>query len=239
MKKMLVVFALLVSYSGFSQFYGGIKENKMTVSGDAILRVVPDQVVFNLGVILKGEDLLEIKNDNYKRMEKVINYCKDRGIPQNHIQTDQIYISPSYHSHNNYEIEYYTVSQSISIVLENLDIYDQLLTSLLGMGINKVNHVEFRAKDIKDYRYQVRKMAIEAAKEKAEFLSQEVGIKIGDIINIGESVQNPSNSFGRHNYANYSQNVAQLGGGQNGDSLSVGMLSFKASVTLVYDILDD
>ena len=102
-----------------------------------------------------------------------------------------------------------------------------------------MNNVEFRTTNLKENRYKVRKMAIEAAKEKAEFLTNEIGIKLGKIVNIGETVNNPANSFSRNNYANVSQNVVQFDtGGTEDSTLALGMLSLKVTVNLTYEIVE-
>ena len=211
-------------------------------SGDAILRVQPDQVVLSLGVESRGKELVATKNKNYKIIEQAINYCKQKGVVEKHIQTDYIRINPYYHygnNENNATINYYNVVQSLSIVIEDLASYEAILTELLNLGINKVNNVEFRTTKLKENRLKVRKMAIDAAKEKAKFLTEEVGITLGKIVNIGEYVTNPVNSFSRANYANVSQNMAQNIGVENGNgTLAVGMLSLKATINLTYKIIE-
>ena len=222
------------------QFYGNLNAGEKTfrVSGDAILRIQPDQVVLSLGVETRGKELIDTKNKNYEIVNKAIEYCKEQGIPERYIQTDYIRINPHYSYGNDVIVDYYSVNQSISIVLEDLDKYERILTELLKLGINKVDNIEFRTTKLKEYRYQVRKMAIEAAKEKAKFLSNEVDIKLGEIINIGETVTNPTNSFSRSNYANTSQVMVQSfsNGTVDSGALSVGLLSLKATITLVYKV---
>jgi len=90
---------------------------------------------------------------------------------------------------------------------------------------------------VKEYRKKVRKMAITAAKEKAEFLTDEVDIKLGNIINISEYTNRPGSSFGQANYANFSQNVVQESTTESDASpLSLGLISLKANVTLTYEV---
>jgi len=207
------------------------------VSGDAILRVPPNQVVLSLGVASRGKELVPTKKTNADILQKAIDFCKKEGIPEKYIQTDYIRINPNYEYRNEATIDYYSVNQSISIVIEDLDKYELILTELLNFGVNQVNNIEFRTTKLKENRYKVRKMAIEAAKEKAQFLTKEVGIELDKIINIEESTYNPENAFSRSNYANFSQNVVQnSGAGIESSTLSVGLLSLKATVTLTYSI---
>lgn len=239
MKNILTTMLCILSLQAFGQIYGYNNSGGQTFrsSGDAILRIQPDQVVLSLGIESRGKNLLETKKENHDRLSASIKYCQNNGIPDKYIQTDYIRINPHYDYGSNVSIDYYSVSQSFSIIIDDLNKYEIFLTDLLSLGINKVNNIEFRTTQLKENRYKVRKMAIEAAKEKAEFLSNEIGIELGQIINISESTQNPVNSFSRSNYANVSQNVVQFNSGGIEDStLAIGMLSLKANATLTYEI---
>jgi len=239
MKYLLILLITLSSNLAFGQLYGNSNDKIFQSSGDAILRIAPDQVVLSLGVETRGKELIQTKEINYKIQSEAINYCKRQGIPDKYIQTDYVRINPRYNYNNDVIIDYYSVVQSISIIIEDMEKYEQILTDLLNIGINKVNNVEFRTTNLKENRYKVRKMAIEAAKEKAEFLTNEIGIKLGKIVNIGETVNNPVNLFSRNNYANVSQNVVQFDtGGAEDSTLALGMLSLKATVNLTYEIVE-
>ena len=242
MKYLIASLFALTSFSLSAQMYPYNPNNKQIFrsSGDAILRIQPDQVVLSLGVESRGKDLIKTKDETYKKLSASIKYCKEQGIPDKYIQTDFIRINPHYDYGSDVIIDYYSVTQKFSIIIEDLDKYETLLTELLNLGINKVNNIEFRTTKLKENRYKVRKMAIEAAKEKAKFLADEIDIKLGKIINISESTNNPVNSFSRSNYANISQNIVQSdGGGFDGSTLAIGMLSLKANVNLTYELIED
>lgn len=236
--KYLLILTLLIPYH---VIYGQSQENesKQTffLSGDAILRIQPNQVSLTLGVIKRGKELLPTKHENYDIIKNAIKYCKKEGIPEKYIQTDYIRINPKYNHHTNTDIDSYEVVQTISILLSDLEKYEQFLTELLEIGINQVYDIQFRTTEMEKYRYEVRKMAIKAAKDKAQFLAGEVGIKLGDIINIRESINLPSNSFNSMNYANFAANtLSGYGNGTDDSALSIGLISLKATVNLTYEI---
>ena len=218
----------------------GFAQNNLTtdkefhVEGDAIVRVQPNQVILQLGVESRGEDLVATKKGNSDIIGKAVNYCKKKGILEKHIQTDYIRINPSY-SYNNGTLEYYSVDQSLSVTIEKLDTYEEILTELLKIGINKVANINFRTTELKANRMKARKLAIAAAKEKAEFLANEVGLQLGAIVNISEHSANPY-AIGLGGGI-MSQNVVQnIGGDSDFEGLSVGMISISASATLTYSV---
>lgn len=237
MKYKLLFILILYSQLCFGQFYGSPNEEFFRVSGDAILRIEPDQVVFSLGVQSRGEDLPFTKKENYAIISRAIKYCKEQGISEKYIQTDYLSIKPFYDHGYDLKVDGFEVKQSLTIILEDLNKYEKILTDLLNLGINIVENIDFRTTKLKENRYKVRSMAIEAAKEKAIFLTEQVDIELEEIINITESTQNPIPSFNRYNYANISQNIVQNYHGETGDSpLAIGMLSLKANVSLTYRI---
>ncbi len=246
MNKMHIVIILSVVVLSIQNLYSQniVKKEAQLfrISGDAILRVQPDQIVVNFGIKLRGEELVNIKEKSSKIMNKAIKYCKEQNIPEKYIQTDFIRINPqynyeSYKSKNNMTINYYEVVQTITVIIEDLGKYEQILTDLLSLGINKVNNITFRTTKLKENRYKVRQMAIEVAKEKAKFLTSKVGLELGNIINISEYTYLPVNSLSRNTYANVSQNIyTNIDEGMLSKGLSIGMLSLKAAVNLTYEL---
>ena len=94
---------------------------------------------------------------------------------------------------------------------------------------------------MQEYKNKVRILAIKAAKEKAEFLTKEVGIELGEIVNITESSPNYTNrSYSLSNVANTMQNVAPISSDNYDDSgISLGMISISSTVNLTYLIKED
>ena len=210
----------------------------MAVTGDAIIRVTPDQVVLRLGIQYKGEDLVATKKETAAIIEKAINYCKKHGIPSKYIQTDYLSIQPNYTNHRQSQISHYTVQQVLCLVIEDVPQYETMLTDLLLLGINRVDNIEFRTTKVKEYRKQVRKMAIQAAKDKATFLASETDMDLGKIVNVMEYSPSHNQHLGSANYANFSQNIVQqTDNSADGSPLSIGLISLKSTVTLTYMVL--
>ena len=81
MKKIITLILLLpfMSFAQFNNIKNSTQEN-FTVSGDAILRIQPNQVVLYLGVESRGKELFKTKEKNYSILSKAINYCKEMKI---------------------------------------------------------------------------------------------------------------------------------------------------------------
>jgi uncharacterized protein YggE len=234
--KIFMTLMLLFVLSGFSL----AQDNKQyfKVEADAIVRVKPDKAVVDVGVISKGKNLADTKKKNADIIKKTIEYCKKSGIPEKNIQTDYLSIRPEYKSYDTYET-YFIIEQRLTIILEELSKYDEVLTELLNFGINQVNSINFQVNDLKKYRNEARKLAIAAAKERAEYLSKEVGIKLGNIVNMSDYTSNWYPRIMSATANIMSQNVSQSVGSQGSDSydtLAPGMVSVKANIGLTYEI---
>lgn len=68
----------------------------ITVTGDAEVRVVPDEVILTLGVETWNKDLNIAKKENDQRIRKIVALAKKHKIETKHIQTDYISIEPRY-----------------------------------------------------------------------------------------------------------------------------------------------
>lgn len=204
------------------------------VTGEAIVRAKPDQVLMSLGVETRDRDLLSAKEQNYQIIRKAIAKCKSMGVLDKHIQTDYIRINPNYSHGMDLVVNHYTVNQSLSIIIEDLDSYEKLLTELLQLGINQVQDIHFKLKDASDIKKEALRLAIEDAKTKAKFLSSQADMSLGKIINIGESTHIPHSM---HNERLMSiSNMADGGGSSDEPSLSLGMIMYKCSANLSFEI---
>ena len=150
------------------------------------MKVKPDRVVFGVGVITRSADLMEAKKKSFDAVKKAIEYCKKAGIAEKNIKTDYINIQPEWKNYEKLESTY-VVEQNLSIILDDVSKYEEMITELLKTGMNNVGYVDFQTTELKKYKNESRKLAIEAAKERAEFLAGETGITLGKIINISDA----------------------------------------------------
>lgn len=160
----------------------------VTVTGDAEVRVIPDEVVITLGMETQDEDLGAAKSRNDEVIQQVFALSQDLGIDANHIQTDFIDIEPMYNytASGGRRLEGYRVRQTIVVILGDLSQFEDFLSGALERGVNYVHDVEFRTTELRRYRDQARALAIQAAQEKAGALAGELNQAIGEPVMIQE-----------------------------------------------------
>lgn len=209
------------------------------VSGAAEIKVVPDVILLDVGVESRHAQLDQAKRSNDEHVARALAFLKRSGVPDRDVQTDFIGIEPSYHAdHSLTTPQIYIVRKSIGIKLTRIGELESVLTGLLDSGVQYIHGVEFRTSQLRKHRDAARALAVQAAKQKADALAAELGVKRGAVLTVSESYaggwwRSGSRWGGGLGGAQTMQNVVQNGGdggGDSGDTLSAGQISVSASV---------
>jgi uncharacterized protein YggE len=229
-----------VSISAQAQYYARMMDpNSITTNGEAEVRVVPDEVKLALGVETYDKVLKVSKTLNDDIIKKTIASAKNAGIPDKYIQTDYIRIQPEYKY--DYSVSSgvvgYSVRRTIMITLKEITKFEDVLTAALESGVSHVHGVEFRTTELRKHRDEARRLALRAAKEKAELLAREAGRPLGKMSSVGESsfgYWSSYSSWWGNRYGSATQNSVQNIGGASIDSdstLSPGQIAIRATVS--------
>ncbi len=180
----------------------GNAHGTIAVSGNAQVLVVPDQIELRIGILSYDPALAKAKADNDTRASAVLSRLRELGLPARDIQTDALHVQPEYRSDNNRppELVRYHVQRHVVVTLRNVAKFETLLQSALDAGANEVLNIQFCTTELRKYRDQARQMAVRAAREKAQLMTGELGVKLGRPIQISEQSQD----YGWSSYNYYS-----------------------------------
>ncbi len=236
---------LLVCFSWAATIQGQEASTSLiTVTGQAEVRVPPDEVVFRLEVEFTDKDLLLAKNKTDESIKQVFAIARNHKISQDDVQTSYISVEPKY---NTDELDYeqrrrvkkefvgYEVSKTTVVRLREIGRFDELLSDFLKAGVSKIGNLEFRDSQIRKHKDQARAMAIKAAQEKAILLTRVIGQNIGPAFTISEG-------GGARGYStsNLSQNVTSVISGDlsssEGGAFSPGLISITAEVVVSFKL---
>jgi uncharacterized protein YggE len=170
------------------------------VSGTAVVNVVPDRVLIQLGVQSNGVTPQAVESANSITINKVIGALKAQGIEEKDIVTDWYVIEPIYDDYSSLYIKGYRINNLVAITLRDISKVNQVIIAALNAGSNQVVNVEFYLSDLRKYRDQARELAMVAAQEKAQDLASAAGAETGCVMNINE------NTWSHYNGGWYSQN---------------------------------
>jgi uncharacterized protein YggE len=237
----LIVAALVLASPARTTLSASAPSNSISVSGEAEVLVVPDEVVLTLGVESFDRVLKTAKTANDNAIARTIAVARGYGIPAEYIQTDYLGIAPV---HRNSEIALellgYDVRKTVVIKLRDISKFEGLLTDSLDAGVTHVHMIDFRTTELRKYRDQARTMALKAAQEKAALLASEAGHTVGAVESIGEASYGYFSSYGSwwgSRYAGQTQNVSQSLGEtslSNDATMAPGQISIRASVHISF-----
>jgi len=218
-------------------------QSTISVSGEAEVRVVPDEVVLSLGMETVDKDLKTAKALNDARIKQALAAARKYGVQPQHVQTDFLNIEPIYRrSDLTAGVNGYVVRKTIVVILKDVKRFEDLLSDVLEAGINHVHGIEFRTTELRKHRDQARALALKAAREKATDLAREAGKKLGAVQSIGEASYywySGYNSYWGRGYgggSNVSQNVVQSSGSGSGStdgesSIALGQIKVTARIS--------
>jgi uncharacterized protein YggE len=219
----------------------------INVTGSADVMVVPDEVVFSVGVETIDIVLTKAKNDNDVVIKRVLAQAQSLGVEEKYIQTDYISIEPRYQDaylkdgYQKRELIGYVVRKDIAFTLKDVSRFEELYSIILESGVNHVYGIEFRTTELRKHRDRGRALAIQAAREKAEALAKEMGQTVGAPLSISEN-----SSWGYRSYSwwgassaisqNVIQNAPSQGTSDGSSTLALGQIAINASVSVTFEL---
>jgi hypothetical protein len=214
------------------------------VTGEAEVRVIPDEAILTLGVETWHNDLSTAKRRNDQRTSQIIDVARAYGLSEKHVQTDHISVEPRYRdSYYREDLEGYLVRKSIILTVRDLETFDDLLTDAIDAGANVVLGIQFRTTELRKHRDRARELAIKAAREKAQDLAGALDQALGDPTNIHEEHVGWWSWYGAGWWGSHwnsaSQNVVQNLSGESpptDGSIAPGQITVSARVRVTFQL---
>ncbi len=166
----------------------------MSLTGTGEVMAEPDMATLSLGVVKEAKTARQALSANNEAMAAVIATVTGAGIAQKDVQTSGFNISPKYHypkrSTNGErpapKIVGYTVSNTVSVIVRDLDKLGPVLDEVVSAGSNQVHGIAFAIDDPKPLQDEARKLATADALGKAELYAEAAGITLGAVQSITE-----------------------------------------------------
>ena len=211
----------------------------VTVTGEAEIRVVPDEIILSLGVETSDKLLERSKSNNDERVKRILALGPAFGIDPKHLQTSFIGIEPWYREYNRVESLEYRVRRTIAITLKDTSKFESLLSRSIEVGATNVHGIQLRTTELRKHRDAARALAIKAAREKAIALAGELDQKIGKAVRIQESGSGWYSPYGWWGSvggtSNVMQNSANSGSASSTDgTLALGQITVTANVSVTF-----
>ena len=156
----------------------------VSVTGEGVVRIVPDEVVVQARIEHTGKSAAEVKALNDQVVSELLAYLESEGISPKHLQTQYVRLNKEY-NYNTKE-SFYSANQALNIRLENLHRYETIISGLLENGLNRIDGIEFKSSQQEELEVKARELAVRKAKEKAEDYAHALDQQVGKAVIITE-----------------------------------------------------
>jgi len=214
-------------------------EDRFSVTGSGTVYAKAD--IANITVGLKTEakkTAAEATAENTKKMQNVIKSLQDLGIEDKDIKTTDYSLRPMYNwlENKGQVLVGYEVSQNVSVKVRDLDKIGDVISKTTEQGANQIGNVSFTIDDEYELKNQARELAIEKAKEKAELIAKQSGLKLGNIKSFYESADDRTYAP-LYSNAKLEMSYDQAGGMVlDAPDIQTGENEIRVEVTLVYEV---
>jgi uncharacterized protein YggE len=168
---------------------------KIEVSGSAEMEVTPDEIYVSISLKEYFTDKSNKTKVEIETLEKQLQQAvKDAGIAKENFQIENIYGGTTHW--------WYTRKDKPVDILENkryvlkvseLSKIDNILSKVDGKGIESVNIGRYTHSKMSEFRKELKIKALQAAKDKANYLLQSIGEQAGGVLEIQEVTDEEGN----------------------------------------------
>jgi uncharacterized protein len=199
MKPLFIAVALLLATVGSAQAQDRPTHIRtIEVVGEGEISVVPNEVVVNLGVETTDMVLEKAKEENDHRVDQILRTLRKAGIAERDIQTQNINIEPQYdYRADGRKFLGFMVRRNITATVKDVTRLDEVTSKTVSAGITSIFNYEYRTSDEKKFMQDARVKAVASAKEKADALAKELGLKVVKAYSVMED------NYGRPSYPMY------------------------------------
>ncbi len=219
--------------------------NIITISGQGEVFATPDIATFSFSVTETAKAQPDAQKAATEKMNAVIAYLKAQGIADKDVQTSDYSIYPKYDYTQTICTQYscppskqilqgYTVSQSVTVKVRDTAKAGAVLAGVGALKVENVSGLSLSIDDHKAIERQAREKAIADAKQQADALAADLGVKIVRIVSYSESGNYPVPMY-------YAKAMDARGGVANeatppSPSIPTGENKVTSNVTITYEI---
>ena len=215
------------------------KDGAIVVSGDAVIRVAPDQVVLTVGVSTRDSVITTSKKMNDEKCARLLAALDDLGIGKKDIQSDHLRIEPKHDIHDRFLG--YDVNRVYVITIHEVARFEEILTAVLDAGIEHVLGISFQTTELQAHRDGAREAALLDARRKAGKMSAALGRDVGRAVSINEQWSRWSSSYGEWWGSGRNPQTSQVmidagADGEMGGAFEPGKISVRSTVSVTFEL---
>lgn len=206
---------------------------ELAVVGEGKVDITPDTASVDLGIIVNDAKTVDEASTKINTVNNAIVVAlSSLGIEKADIKTSNYSINPTYDysKGGNGTITGYTGNTTVTVKVRETAKLPQAIEAATKAGANQVMGTNYTVDKPEIYREQARQKAIDNAKEQAQKLANQLGIRLGKIVNIVESSNDSTGPI-------YFDKAVAMGSGGNAPiaDLQPGTQTISSTVTLYFE----
>jgi uncharacterized protein YggE len=156
----------------------------VTATGEATL--APDLAVVSFAVSGSGKQLAPTRDEVNRRSSSVLARLRELGVAEGDLNAPDVAIHPEYDYRKGQRLTGYRVVRQLTAKVRDLDRLGEVLDGLVAAGANEVQGAQMSASDPSAAEHEALRMAISAARAKAEALADAGGVTLGALMRVEE-----------------------------------------------------
>jgi uncharacterized protein YggE len=216
----------------------GTEKNMIRVEGSSTFEVDPDEAEVYVRVQTEEPTAKRAQEENARLMSSVKSALKRSGISESDMETTNYNLWPQQEWNpetQKYEKTTYMVQHLLKITTKDVTGVGDILDVAVKNGANGLDRIDFKLSDKRreDVNSEALAQASGNAREKAEAISQSLGVRLGKLSGVSESNVN----YNYYPRAMYAMAESVVGAAKSFDTdISPQSVSVSASISLVYEI---
>tara|TARA_R110002072_G_scaffold239187_4_gene396974 strand:- start:70 stop:720 length:651 start_codon:yes stop_codon:yes gene_type:complete len=179
MKKISILLSALFISTQFAFAQG----SSIEVIGEAEVAVEATGLLVEVSILTKEGSAEKALKETSDAVEDIVEYIFETpGIAK--LATTGVSIEAEWNKKEE-EYEYISV-QTLTIRIDSILGYDEIMQDLAGKGINQISNITYLVEDEAGVRKALLAQAVANAKEKAEIIAKKSGTRVGGKVNVVE-----------------------------------------------------
>jgi uncharacterized protein len=219
-------FFLVLFIFCFSSINAQENHKYISINGTSEIILPADQINFTVQIKIIDESIEASKKNNDKFLDSLLTTLKKIGINSKDIEVSPITLGKNYEYDQNRERKQkgFFTEIRVTFLLKDLSKYYDLTNSIAISNYYEIVNSSYSISDYEQQHKSAYEKALNAAKEKAEYMTRTLGVKLGEVLEIDEN-----NNW--QNYANPFNNVTEVNSQEGSIS---GKVTIRRSVKIKF-----
>lgn len=176
---------VIMTFTSFASF---ANDAVINVQGIGKIHSTPNAYSVTLIVEEQGATVSKLNQQVTAELNSIVNFLLSQGIAEQNIQSMQVRLNPRYNNTPKGRIqEGFVLTREIAITSLDIENYDAVIDGVLKRGVDRIQQFEFISVNDENAYQKALILAVKDAKHRAQLLSKELSVEIGEVVAISET----------------------------------------------------